>query len=92
LLETLKQLPGRDLQLDRSHFERVSEDLTDAALVRAAVEVGHALAMEVVAEGIEDEVVLESVRGLGSDLAQGYHCPMDAAALRRWLEQRPSQP
>jgi diguanylate cyclase (GGDEF)-like protein len=86
-LETLKLLPARDLKLDRSYVERVSQDHTDAALVRAAVEVGHALAMEVVAEGIEDEVVLESVRELGCDLAQGYHLarPMDADALRVWL-------
>jgi diguanylate cyclase (GGDEF)-like protein len=93
-LETLKLLPARDLKLDRSYVEHVSEDLTDAALVRAAVEVGHALGMEVVAEGIEDEVVLESVQELGCDLAQGYHLarPMDATALRSWLEQRPSQP
>jgi diguanylate cyclase (GGDEF)-like protein len=88
-LETLKLLPARDLKLDRSYVERVSQDHTDAALVRAAVEVGHALGMEVVAEGVEDQVVLESVRGLGCDLAQGYHLarPMDASALRDWLAQ-----
>jgi len=86
-LETLKKLPAQDLKLDRSYVERVSHDRTDAALVRAAVEVGHALGMEVVAEGIEDQVVLEAVRGLGCDLAQGYHLarPMDADALRGWL-------
>lgn len=93
-LETLKLLPASDLKLDRSYVERVSEDPTDAALVRAAVDLGHALGMEVVAEGIEDAVVLESVRALGCDLAQGYHLarPMDATTLRGWLEQRPSQP
>jgi diguanylate cyclase (GGDEF)-like protein len=86
-LETLKLLPAVDLKLDRSYVERVSQDHTDAALVRAAVEVGHALGMEVVAEGIEDQVVLEAVRDLGCDLAQGYHLarPMDAQALRSWL-------
>jgi EAL domain-containing protein (putative c-di-GMP-specific phosphodiesterase class I) len=48
--------------------------------------------MEVVAEGIEDQVVLESVRELGCDLAQGYHLarPMDAQALRSWLVQHRS--
>jgi diguanylate cyclase (GGDEF)-like protein len=93
-LETLKLLPASDLKLDRSYVERVAQDPTDAALVRAAVEVGHALGMEVVAEGIEDGVVLEAVRALDCDLAQGYHLarPMDATALRSWLEQRPSQP
>jgi EAL domain-containing protein (putative c-di-GMP-specific phosphodiesterase class I) len=91
-LETLKLLPAVDLKLDRSYVERVSEDHTDAALVRAAVEVGHALGMEVVAEGIEDQVVLEAVRDLGCDLAQGYHLarPMDAQALRSWLAQHRS--
>lgn len=89
-LETLKRLPARDLKLDRSYIQRVSEDPTDAALVRAAVEVGHALGMQVVAEGIEDQDVLDAVRELGCDLAQGYHVarPMDAAALRSWLAER----
>lgn len=89
-LETLKRVPARDLKLDRSIVERVAQDATDSAIVRAAVEVGHALGMEVVAEGIEDGVVLQSVRDLGCDLAQGYHLarPMDTAALREWLAAR----
>lgn len=89
-LEMLKRLPASDLKLDRSYVQRVSRDPTDAALVRAAVELGHALGMEVVAEGIEDEHVLEAVRELGCDLGQGYHLarPMTADALRSWLSER----
>jgi EAL domain-containing protein (putative c-di-GMP-specific phosphodiesterase class I) len=88
-LETLKRLPASDLKLDRSYVERASEDATDEAIVRAAVGVGHALGMKVVAEGIENAEVLDAVRRFGCDLAQGYHIarPMDAAALGEWLAQ-----
>ncbi len=93
-LEMLKRLPALDLKLDRSFVSRTPESATDAAIVRAAVTVGHALGMQVVAEGIEDETVLEAVRQFGCDLGQGYHIarPMDADALGEWLKQeRPKQ-
>lgn len=89
-LEMLKRIPALDLKLDRSYVSRAPESPTDEAIVRAAVTVGHALGMQVVAEGIEDETVLEAVREFGCDLAQGYHIarPMDADALGAWLQSR----
>ena len=87
-LEMLKRLPAADLKLDRSYVERASVESTDAAIVHAAVRVGHSFGMQVVAEGIEDEVVLATVRRLGCDLAQGYHIarPMPPEAIGEWLD------
>jgi predicted signal transduction protein with EAL and GGDEF domain len=54
------------------------------------VTLGHALEMQVVAEGVEDEDNLNAVRALDCDLVQGYHLarPMDGAALANWLAAR----
>ena len=41
-------------------------------LVRATIELGHAMGLRVVAEGIEDKETLDLLRHLGCDLAQGY--------------------
>ena len=90
-LEMLKRIPAVDLKLDRSYVSRAPESPMDEAIVRAAVTVGHALGMQVVAEGIEDESVLAAVSEFGCDLAQGFHIarPMDAEALGTWLQRRP---
>ena len=86
-METLKRVPAQYLKLDRSYVSGAPKNGTDEAIVRSAVMVGHALGMQVVAEGIEDELTLEAVRRFGCDCAQGYHIarPMPAAALGEWL-------
>ena len=61
-----------------------------AAIVRATVELGHALGLEVVAEGVEDEGTWEALLAVGCDQAQGYHLcrPVPADKLLDWLAQR----
>jgi EAL domain-containing protein (putative c-di-GMP-specific phosphodiesterase class I) len=44
----------------------------DRELVRSTIELGHALGLRVVAEGIEDEATLDLLGQLQCDLAQGY--------------------
>ncbi|MGA2012777.1 MAG: EAL domain-containing protein [Solirubrobacteraceae bacterium] len=89
-LELLKRLPARHLKLDRSYVARAAVDPADEAIVHAAVTLGHAFGMQVVAEGIEDASVLDAVGRLGCDHAQGYHVarPMAAHALGDWLSAR----
>jgi hypothetical protein len=57
----------------------------------SATRLAHSLGLEVVAEGIEDQPALETVRDHGCDSVQGYHLarPMSAdpfAALLRWSQ------
>lgn len=86
-LELLKRLPARYLKLDRSYVAGVTEDPADEAIVRAAVTLGHALGMEVVAEGVAEPAIHDAVQRLGCDLIQGYHVarPMAVEALEGWL-------
>jgi EAL domain-containing protein (putative c-di-GMP-specific phosphodiesterase class I) len=44
----------------------------DLDLVRATIDLGHALGLRIVAEGIEDHATLELLSDLGCDLGQGY--------------------
>jgi EAL domain-containing protein (putative c-di-GMP-specific phosphodiesterase class I) len=44
-----------------------------AAIVRSVIELGHNLAMRVVAEGVEDEGGVTALRELDCDLVQGCH-------------------
>jgi EAL domain-containing protein (putative c-di-GMP-specific phosphodiesterase class I) len=84
-LAYLGSLAVKELKLDRSFITRLSESGQgrDVALVRATVELAHALGLRVVAEGVEDDRCLGLLTGLRCDLVQGYVIskPMPAAEL-----------
>jgi diguanylate cyclase (GGDEF)-like protein len=84
-LAYLSALAVRELKLDRSLILGMggAEGARELELVRATIELGHAMGLRVVAEGIEDEATLELLRELGCDLAQGFLIsrPMPAGEL-----------
>jgi diguanylate cyclase len=73
-LAYLGSLPITELKLDRSFIGGLSTHgrEQDVKLVRATIELGHALGLLVVAEGIETLATLELLSLLGCDRAQGY--------------------
>jgi diguanylate cyclase (GGDEF)-like protein len=73
-LAYLGSLPITELKLDRTFIEGLSTHgrEQDVKLVRATIELGHALGLLVVAEGIETLATLELLSLLGCDRAQGY--------------------
>ena len=84
----LGQLRFDTLKIDRSFVSRVHGSDRDAAVVDGMITMAHGLGLRVVCEGIETVEDLDLLRGLGSDLVQGYHLdrPLPVAALaRRWL-------
>ncbi len=89
-LAYLGSLAVKELKLDRSFITRLaeSEEGRDLALVRATVELAHALGLRVVAEGVEDDRCLSLLSGLRCDLVQGYVIskprPADELELTRW--------
>jgi EAL domain-containing protein (putative c-di-GMP-specific phosphodiesterase class I) len=58
--------------VDRSFVNGVVDDPTDSAIVSAVIGMGHALGLPVIAEGVETDEQLGTLRRLGCDLAQGY--------------------
>jgi diguanylate cyclase (GGDEF)-like protein len=83
----LKDLPVRELKIDRSFVIGMSRNGGDAVLVQSAVDLGHNLGLHVVAEGVEDAATRDALTAMGCDLLQGYfiHRPADAIDLDRWL-------
>ncbi len=86
----LRDLPFDIVKIDRSFGAEVDRNEATAAIVGAAVTLGHSLGTKVVAEGVETESVAVRLAELGCDLAQGYlfHRPAPAAEATRYLEQR----
>jgi EAL domain-containing protein (putative c-di-GMP-specific phosphodiesterase class I) len=82
-LAYLKRLPVREVKIDRGFVTAMDTDEGDRAIVRATVDLGRELGLDVVAEGVESERVLEDLRALGCQYAQGFAvgAPMDADAV-----------
>lgn len=71
-LSYLKLLPVDQLKIDRSFVTDL--DHTDgAAIVKAVIDLGHNLRLEVIAEGVETDAQLCRLRNLGCDGGQGYY-------------------
>ena len=89
-LAYLKRLPVDELKIDRSFVMNMARDPDDAMIVRSTVQMARGLNRIVVAEGVEDEVTLNRLRGFGCQLAQGYGIsrPLPAEALEQWLRAR----
>ncbi|MDB5076357.1 MAG: hypothetical protein JWO42_2536, partial [Chloroflexi bacterium] len=87
-LSYLKYLPVDELKIDRSFVQGLGvEGTTDRAIVRAIIDVGHALHRRVVAEGVEDQLTWELLRTMGCDSAQGFHMsrPLPADEILEWM-------
>ena len=94
-LSYLRQLPVRELKIDQSFITNLLTDEQDEVIVRSTIDLGHNLGLEVVAEGVESEAVLERLRSFGCDVAQGYCIsrPLTSRRLLSWLAttEHPSQ-
>jgi diguanylate cyclase (GGDEF)-like protein len=79
----LKRLPVREIKIDRSFVQRMDVNEEDAAIVRSIIDLGGALGLRVVAEGVETVDAWNRLAELGCDLAQGYYLgrPVPAAEL-----------
>lgn len=72
-LSYLKKLPATELKIDRSFVQNVQSSRSDATVVDSTVKLAHALGMKVVAEGVENQEVLEILAQMECDVIQGYH-------------------
>ena len=90
-LGRLRELPIHEVKIDKSFVQRVAVDARDRAVVRSAVQLGHALGLEVVAEGVEDAATLAHLTCEGCDVVQGYYIsrPLPADEFEHWLASRP---
>ena len=71
-LAYLKRVPVGRLKIDRSFVSGLPADESDAAIVQAIIQMGRALRLQIVAEGVETEAQREFLQAAGCDLFQGY--------------------
>jgi diguanylate cyclase (GGDEF)-like protein len=86
-LSYLRRFPIDRLKIDQSFTREVVSSSDGAAIARAVIQLGHALELRVIAEGVETESQLQFLRENGCDEIQGYIYarPLDPEALRQMI-------
>jgi EAL domain-containing protein (putative c-di-GMP-specific phosphodiesterase class I)/CHASE2 domain-containing sensor protein len=89
-LTYLKQMPAREIKIDKSFVTNLVASRSDQLMVRSTIELAHELGYRVVAEGVENEPILALLREVGCDTAQGwlFGKPMHSADLLNLLMAR----
>lgn len=86
-LSYLQRLPVDTLKVDQSFIARLGVDATSGPVLRAIVEMGNALKMNVVAEGIENAWQWDFLYGIGCKQGQGhlFKAAVDGAEFARMV-------
>ncbi|MCB1955172.1 MAG: PAS domain S-box protein [Rhodocyclaceae bacterium] len=86
-LAYLKRLPLHELKIDRSFVDQLPHDANDVALCKAILAMADQLAIDVVAEGVENRAQVDFLAQHGCNRFQGYvfHLPEPLADWRRSL-------
>jgi EAL domain-containing protein (putative c-di-GMP-specific phosphodiesterase class I) len=86
-LSHLRRLPINEIKVDRSFVTNMLRDPNDAMIVRATVDLGRNLGLEVVAEGVEDEPTWLALRRMGCNMVQGFYVsrPLPGREVLPWL-------
>jgi EAL domain-containing protein (putative c-di-GMP-specific phosphodiesterase class I) len=93
-LSYLKRFPVDYLKIDRTFVGELSREPNgiskDAEIVRAMIDLTHALGLRVIAEGVENAEQLTQLRQMKCDLAQGNYFsePLPSERLSNLLEKK----
>ena len=69
---TLKTLPMDYLKIDGSFIRNLAADTVNQAMVAAMIKLSRSLNFRVVAEQVEDQLSLDTVKSMGIDFVQGF--------------------
>ncbi len=88
-LSYLKSLPLDKIKIDKSFVQDLLDDDDDATIVRAIIQLGKSLGMQVIAEGVETAEQEAYIIAQGCHEGQGYHYskPLSARELTSFLRQ-----
>ena len=86
-LAYLQRLPVATVKLDRSFIRTIDASPSTQAVVRAAIDMAHALGKSVVAEGVENAEQLALLSQMKCDMMQGYYLspPVPAAEFAQFV-------
>ena len=82
-LSYLNKFPANLLKIDKSFVDKMNSSDSSKQYVAAIISIGHIMGLDVVAEGVEEQEQLDSLKDIGCDFIQGFiwgrPLPMDEA-------------
>ncbi len=93
-LAYLRQFPVDSLKIDRTFITGLAQSNEAHALTHTLVQLGKALSLQTLAEGVEHDYQAQELRREGCDLAQGFlfASPLTPDAVERFLAEAPGRP
>ena len=88
-LSALKNLPLDLIKIDQSLVVPIPSNDTDRRIVGALIQLAHAIDVDVVAEGIEDDDIMQALQAIGCEFGEGFHFSRPVAAAdfaQDWIE------
>lgn len=88
-LDYLSQLPFHELKIDKC-FMNIDISPRNRTITEMTISMARKLGVQVVAEGVENENVVQMLKGFGSPICQGFHYakPMSFIDYMRWLQSK----
>lgn len=88
-LAHLSELPIYEIKIDRSFVEDMGTNPRHAKIVRAIIDLGHNLGLNVIAEGVSTREIKDQLAELRCDAIQGYYltAPISPEEIPTWLKQ-----
>jgi EAL domain-containing protein (putative c-di-GMP-specific phosphodiesterase class I)/CHASE2 domain-containing sensor protein len=71
-LDYLKKIPASEIKIDQSFVKGLLDNRSDLVMVQSTIALAHSLERKVVAEGVENQGVLDALIDMKCDVAQGY--------------------
>nr|MBA2770720.1 EAL domain-containing protein [Sphingomonas sp.] len=71
-LDYLKKIPASEIKIDQSFVKAMLDTRSDRVMVQSTIALAHSLGRRVVAEGVEQQAVLEALVEMNCDVAQGF--------------------
>ncbi len=86
-LAYLKKLPLTEIKIDKAFVMDMLTSENDAAIVKATINLGHNLGLNVTAEGVENKEIMNRLMEYGCDVAQGYFLskPVSVQNFNQWV-------
>ncbi|WP_052713144.1 bifunctional diguanylate cyclase/phosphodiesterase [Pseudoalteromonas rubra] len=72
-LSYLQKLPVDEVKIDKSFIQSMASDTTSLTMVESIVNLCKKLALDIVAEGVEEQVEVALLKSFHCDIAQGYY-------------------
>ena len=89
-LAYLKELPIKKVKIDRSFTMNILNDEDMKTLIKLIIDLAHYMDLEVIAEGVEDDKILATLKSLKCDFAQGFYYakPMVLKDALAWIKEQ----